>query len=325
MIFFVLLHTEMHYLGEIISLIVACSWTVTALVSEIGTKRIGVLNFNVWRLAVALLFTLVFTFCLTGYFGAQYAGPETWFWMGLSGFVGFFFGDFCLFKSYLYISSRYGQLFMTLAPAAAAFAAWVMLGEMMTWGNMLAMTVTLLGIGITVLQKGDDSSSRFSFKSSLPLKGILYGLGAGLGQGLGLVLSKIGMEHYEADIPQEALAGMEHVIPFSANMIRCLVGCVCFLLAVLLNRGGKELMKAPFTKKTALSIFLAVMFGPFLGVGFSLMAVQLTKVGIAQTLMALTPILIIVPSYWLFKQPITLKGVLGAVISVIGVTMFFLL
>ena len=315
----------MNYIGETISLVVACSWTVTALVSEIGTKRIGVLNFNVWRLAVALVFTLVFTFCLTGHFGAQYAGMQTWLWMGLSGFVGFFFGDFCLFKSYLYISSRYGQLFMTLAPAAAAVAAWIMLGQQLTWGNIVAMAVTLTGIMLTVLQKDDSSQKRFALQSAFPLKGIFYGLGAGLGQGLGLVLSKIGMQHYEADIPADALDSMRFVIPFSANMIRCVVGCACFFLVVMIRRGGSELAKAPLSRKTAMSILLAVLFGPFLGVGFSLMAVQFTKVGIAQTLMALTPILIILPSYWLFKQPITIKGVLGAIISFVGVTMFFML
>ena len=37
----------------------------------------------------------------------------------------------------------------------------------------------------------------------------------------------------------------------------------------------------------------------FVGVGFSLMAVQYTEAGIASTLMALTPIIIILPSYWL--------------------------
>ena len=66
------------------------------------------------------------------------------------------------------------------------------------------------------------------------------------------------------------------------------------------------------------------IFGPFVGVGFSLMAVQYTGAGIASTLMALTPIIIILPSYWLFRQPITLKGVLGALISVVGVSLFFL-
>ncbi len=54
------------------------------------------------------------------------------------------------------------------------------------------------------------------------------------------------------------------------------------------------------------------------------MAVQYTEAGIASTLMALTPIIIILPSYWLFHQKITWKAVVGAVISVIGVSLFFL-
>jgi drug/metabolite transporter (DMT)-like permease len=66
------------------------------------------------------------------------------------------------------------------------------------------------------------------------------------------------------------------------------------------------------------------IFGPFVGVGFSLMAVQYTSAGIASTLMALTPIIIILPSYLLFREPITWKSILGALISVFGVSLFFL-
>jgi drug/metabolite transporter (DMT)-like permease len=40
--------------------------------------------------------------------------------------------------------------------------------------------------------------------------------------------------------------------------------------------------------------------------------------------MAMTPIIIILPSYWLFRQKITWKVVLGAFISVVGVSLFFL-
>lgn len=312
----------MQYIGEIISLGVACSWTVTALVSEIGTRRIGVMNFNVWRLFTAMVFTVAFCYYLTGHVGPIYAGAETWMWMGLSGFVGFFLGDYCLFKSYLYISSRYTQLFMTLAPATAAIVAWITLGETMTWGNVVAMAVTLSGIGLTVLGKSDEGKG-LSF--NLPWKGMLLAVGAGLGQGCGLVLSKIGMECYETDIPAEALADMQSVIPFSANMIRCIAGFLCFLIVVLIGKGGRQLAGNVKDAKAMKMMLTAVMFGPFLGVGFSLMAVQYTNVGIAQTLMALTPILIILPSYWIFKQPVTLKGCIGAVVSVIGAALFFLI
>lgn len=338
-LFFVLLqkfcsycHFGMQYLGELISLGVACSWTVTAIVSEIGTKRIGVLHFNVWRLFVAFLFTLVMVFFLTGNIGPAYAGKDTWFWMGLSGFVGFFLGDFCLFKSYVYISSRYGQLFMTLAPAAAAVVAWMMLGEKMSVSNLLAMAVTLAGIMVVVApsrSKDEASDGKQMMILGTTLRngiiGALYGVGAGLGQGFGLVLSKIGMEHYEQDIPVELFADLESSIPFSANMIRCIVGGFCFLLVVLLGGKGRELVDDVHDKQAMKSMLLAVLFGPFLGVAFSLMAVQYTQVGIAQTIMAIVPILIILPSYWIFKQPITAKGVIGAVISVMGVSLFFLI
>ena len=70
---------------------------------------------------------------------------------------------------------------------------------------------------------------------------------------------------------------------------------------------------------------LTTIFGPFVGVGCSLLAVQYTSAGIASTLMALTPIIIILPAWWLFKQPITTRSVVGALISVLGVSLFFLL
>ena len=54
------------------------------------------------------------------------------------------------------------------------------------------------------------------------------------------------------------------------------------------------------------------------------MAVQYTGAGIASTLMALTPIIILLPSRWLFHQQLTWRAVVGAVISVLGVGLFFM-
>ena len=70
---------------------------------------------------------------------------------------------------------------------------------------------------------------------------------------------------------------------------------------------------------------LTTFFGPFLGVSLSLMAVQYAKVGIASTLMALTPVLIIVPYALINHQKISLREVIGTLITVTGVALFFLL
>ena len=68
-----------------------------------------------------------------------------------------------------------------------------------------------------------------------------------------------------------------------------------------------------------------IRMGPFLGVSMSLMAVSYAKAGIASTLMALTPVLIILPYSLIYKQKIKLQEVLGTIVTLVGVAMFFML
>lgn len=309
----------MAYVGELISIGVAFSWTATALLSEFGSKRLGNLTLNVLRMGLALLFSLVLFGMVTGSMLPPGASTEAAGWMLLSGLVGYVIGDFCLFQCYIIIGSRYGQLFMTLAPLSAALMAWVTLGQQMTGKSVIAMLVTLWGIGISVLGRGDHH--KLSLK--LPVNGVLYAIGAAVCQGVGLVLSKIGMDHYEVSMMAEADIP-EWLIPFSANFYRCIAGIIGFSL-LLFYRDGMAPLREAVRDKKGLSVATATtIFGPFVGVGFSLMAVQYTAAGIASTLMAMTPIIIILPSYWLFHEKITWRSVIGAVISVLGVSLFFL-
>ncbi|MCH5308225.1 MAG: DMT family transporter [Prevotella sp.] len=304
----------MNYLGELISIGVAFSWTATALLSEFGSKRLGNLTLNVLRMALALLFSMVMFWIVLGSPLPAGGTAEAYGWMLLSGLVGYVIGDFCLFQCYIIIGSRYGQLFMTLAPLAAALMAWITLGQEMNAMSIVAMLVTLAGISISVLGRGEHH--KVSLK--LPLNGVLFAIGAALCQGIGLVLSKIGMDHYQPEaIP-------EWLIPFSANFFRCLAGIVGFTILMYFRDGLSPLREALHDRKGMTAATATTIFGPFVGVGFSLMAVQYTSAGIASTLMALTPIIIILPSYWLFHQKITWKAVVGAVISVVGVSLFFL-
>ena len=55
------------------------------------------------------------------------------------------------------------------------------------------------------------------------------------------------------------------------------------------------------------------------------MAVKYTSAGIASTLMALTPVLILIPYALIYKQRIRLREILGIAVSMLGVAMFFLL
>lgn len=308
----------MAYIGELISIGVAFSWTATALLSEFGSKRLGNLTLNVLRMGLALLFSLVLFGVVTGSPLPAGVPAEACGWMLLSGLVGYVIGDYCLFQCYILIGSRFGQLFMTLAPLSAALMAWITLGQQMKPMSIVAMLVTLFGIGISVLGRGNHHM--VSLK--LPLNGVLFAIGAAMCQGIGLVLSKIGMDHY--DVAAMTKAGVsEWLIPFSANFYRCIAGIIGFTILLYFRNGIGHLREAMHDRKGLTVAIATTIFGPFVGVGFSLMAVQYTAAGIASTLMAMTPIIILLPSYWLFHEKITWKAVLGAFISVIGVSLFF--
>jgi drug/metabolite transporter (DMT)-like permease len=310
------------HLGEIISLLVAVSWTATALFADDASHRLGSLSVNVIRLTLGSVFLALILWVSIGVPYPRFADGPTWFWLALSALVGYLFGDFCLFNSYLVIGARFGQLFMTLAPPMAAIAGWAMLGETLSGRSILAMLVTISGIAISILAKGQGQKVHFT----LPLKGILLGLGAGAGQGVGLVLSKVGMQHYAAALPADAPAAMDTMMPFAATMIRALVGGLGFVAMLFIQRQGRHFVEVTRNDKRGVrSAVFTTIFGPVLGVSLSLMAVQYANAGIASTLMALTPVLIILPYALIHKQRVKPKELLGVAVSMLGVAMFFLL
>ena len=312
----------MQYLGEIISLIVAVMWTATALFADQASRRIGAMSTNFFRMVLSAVLLAGLLYVAIGHPYPAYADGKTWFWMGLSALVGYVFGDFCLFNSYVVIGARFGQLFMTLAPPFAAIAGWAMLGETLSWKSWLAMAVTLTGIAISILNRSRDGH-RLSLK--LPLKGVLLGIGAGLGQGVGLVLSKIGMQHYEAALPADAPAAFDWAMPFASTMIRSITGTLGFFALMAIGGTLPKLREALRNRTGMKFTALTTLFGPFIGVSLSLMAVQYARAGIASTLMALTPVLILLPYALIYKQKITPKEILGVIVSMTGVALFFLL
>lgn len=310
----------MQYTGELISLTVAISWTATAVFADVAIHRIGTLPANIVRMAIALALFGLTLLTVTGCPFPQYTNGRVWLWLSLSGLVGYVFGDFCLFNSYLHIGSRYGQLFMTLSPPTAALLGWIFLGETLGAKAFLAMAVTLGGIAMTILAKGNDGK----LHPKVPLKGILFGIGAGIGQGGGLVLSKIGLLHYSSAIPSDAPSSIAMLIPFSSTMIRGFTGLAGFTVLLLLLGQGRQFISALHDRKALVFTGLGSVFGPFIGVSLSLMAVEYTSAGIASTIMALTPALIIIPHWLIYHKKFSFKEILGTVISLAGVSMFFL-
>jgi len=298
--------------GEIIALLTAICWTITSLSFQTATRKVGSLSVNILRLLIAIIIYCVISKITRGQFLPLDASPHIWLWMSISGLVGFVFGDFFLFKSYEYISARISMLIMALCPPIAAIISWFALGESMSVKSIFAMLVTLVGIIIVITKKKSHDEISLEKTNNLtlsyPLKGLMFAFFGAIGQAGGLVISKYGMGNYNV---------------FAATQIRVIAGSISFGLLVFILRRWNNFYIAVKDKKAMLFITIGAVFGPFIGVYFSLLSLKYTSIGIASTIMATVPVLIIPPAIILLKEKVSIKEVIGAFITVGGVIMFF--
>ena len=293
------------YIGEISAIGVAVCWTMSALFFEKAGSKIGSLAVNIIRLMMAIILLGLAAWVTRGFFFPLDATPYQWFWLSVSGFIGFFLGDLFLFHSYSVIGSRMAQLVMTLSPPITVFIGFLFLSEYLTFLQTIGISIVVIGIFIAML--GKEKGEKLNF--NVPIKGFLFALGGAAGQALGLIASKKGIGDYDA---------------ISATQIRAISGGISFILFITFIQRWGSIRKA-FLDKTGIKfVFAGSVVGPVIGVTLSLYAIQHTEAGVAATLMGLVPIFIIIPSAIMFKERITPFQVLGAFISVAGCILLFI-
>jgi drug/metabolite transporter (DMT)-like permease len=292
-------------IGELAALATAFCWTITALAFETASRKVGSVAVNIIRLVMAVLLLGAFSWFNRGMFFPMDASAYTWYWLILSGLVGFVIGDLFLFEAFTLIGSRLSMLIMTMVPPITATLGWMLMDELMSILNIMGMLMTISGIALVIFQKHDSKGAKISY----PVKGLLFAFLGAVGQASGYVLSKYGMGDYD---------------PFAATQIRVMAGIFGFTILISFFRRWKSVFAAVQEKKPMALMFIGAVFGPFIGVSLSLLAAQNTTTGVAATIMAITPILIIPPTLIFFKQPVSWKEIIGATISVAGVSLFFI-
>jgi drug/metabolite transporter (DMT)-like permease len=296
------------HLGELAALGTALCWTATALFFAEAGVRIGSLVVNVLRLVMALGMLTLLGWITRGLPWPTDATPHAWLWLSISGVVGFAFGDLCLFRAFVLIGPRISSLIMSLAPPIAALLGYWVLGERLDHAHAVGMALTVAGVGWALSDRRPATAAGPASPSDrrARLVGVLLAVGGALGQGGGLVLSKHGMGNYDA---------------FAATQIRVLAGAVSFALIFTAIRGWPRVGQALRQSRAMLLTGLGAVFGPFLGVSLSLLAVQHTKAGIAASIMAIYPVMLIPVVVLLGRERVGLGGVLGTVLAVLGVVL----
>lgn len=308
------------YTGHFAALLTSVAWTFTSVFFTIGGRRVGSPIVNRTRLLLAVIFVAI-THTLT--FGTPFpdAEPFRWGWMAISGLLGFIIGDASLFQAFVMIGPRLAMLLMSLAPVINTAMGWLLLGETLAPLELLGIALAVGGVMVVVsdrrngengppggeAQKIDDPAAARRYY----LIGVLFGLGGAFGQATGLFASDQGLV---GDFP--ALSG---------NLIRLIAATTTIWLFTIARgqavNGFRRLRQEP---RALYAIIAGAVAGPFIGVWFSLIAVQNAPLGIAATLTSLAPIFLIPVARVVFKERVTARAVLGTIFSVSGVALLFL-
>jgi drug/metabolite transporter (DMT)-like permease len=295
------------YLGEIAALTTAVCWSVTSLFFAVASKQVGSQLVNRVRLPLAALLLAIAHLLWQGQVLPIHAEPSRWGWLGLSAISGLVVGDGLLLQAFVFIGARLAMLLMTLAPVIGALLAWVFLGETLSLLEVTAVILTVSSVAWVVSEQGNSDPVGGNPRNYLV--GVLCGIGGAFGQALGLILSKRGM------------AGAFPAL--SASLMRLTTASAVIWLWALIQGQVRSTIEGLRHKHARWAIAGGALTGPFMGMTLSLVAVQFTHVGIASTLMSLSPVFLLPLSHWVFKERITQRAIVGTVVAMVGVAMIF--
>ncbi len=295
----------MPFLGELSALVTACCWSGSALMFASATRRVDPFQVNVTRLILAL--SSLGLLLLIARFRISLSSTQI-LNLSISGIIGLALGDSFLFKAFQEIGARVTMLMMSLAPAIAAVLAYGLLDETLSTIGILGIAITVTGICIVVLERNPDASSLIANS----MTGIVLALLAATCQGAGLIFAKLAFREGEVN-------------GFVATAVRIASSLVLLLPVAAATRRYENPVRMFRTKRVAFYFTAAgSVLGPFLGISFSLIAIEHTNVGVAATIMAIVPVLMLPLVRFFYKERLGVRAYIGAVVAVGGVALLFL-
>ena len=308
------------YTGQAAGVATSALWTVTSLLFTAAGQRISPVIVNGTRLVCASMLLAV-THRLTSGAWLPHALPGQVAFLAVSGLIGLSLGDLALFISFVDIGPRLAMLVMTTAPLFAALFGWLVLGETLHGVAAVGMVLTVGGVGWVVLER---PSAKSAFHSPHKVRGLTLALIASACQAGGLLLSKQGMGH--GWLPDD-----QHLDPLAATLVR-MVFAVVGMIPILVfyarwDAGRRAVGSGPKRIGSPgvglLFSCLGAVTGPFLGVWMSLVASDRAPLAVAQTCCSLSPVLLLPLAAIIYKEHVTARAVIGAIVAVAGVGLLF--
>ena len=292
--------------GEFAALGTAVCWSFTAIFFSYSGRRIGSDVVNRSRLLFASGFLFITHWLLEGALFPADVEPFRWGWLAASSILGLVLGDAFLFRAYVDVGPRLSMLMMSTVPIISTLFGWLLFGEVVTSLELMGVLLAVGGIAwvVTEGQENASAADRQTYR-----KGLLFALLGALGQVANLVTARFALVD---DFPA-----------ISATLIRILIAAA-FLWGLAAVRGHiRQTFRQWGDRQAFRALVAGSTVGPFLGIWLSLIAVQYTRLGIASTLMALPPVLLIPLEYLIYQRRVSRRSVTGTVVAMAGVALLF--
>ena len=304
--------------GEIAGLAGACLWAICATVyASIGVK-IPPLYLNLAKGVIAIVFIFI-TFAITrSQFSILSINSSVVIILAISGAIGIGIGDTAYFQALNTLGARKTLLIETITPTVTALLAFIFIGEKLGANLWIGIFITLIGIMWVISERNQvdtnaDINLRLQQKSIVT--GILWTLISILSEAIGAVVSRYALSTSD-------------ISPLESSLIR-LLGAVTAIVILILFSSQKSRQKQ--TKKyqmdwsvKILSIITITAFAStYLGIWLQQTAYKFSPAGVAQTLLATSP-LFILPIVALKGEKVSIRSILGAIIALFGVSILVL-
>lgn len=283
------------------------AWTLSAMAWTASGKRIGALSTSFIRLLVASVMLAAYGKIARGHWLPTDADQHTWLYLGLSGFFGFFVSDLLMFRSLLLVGPRIALLIQSLGPPLTAVMAWFRLGEAIDPLGCLGILTTVSGVSWVVLGRTPAGTTHAHGKTFR--NGLLLAIAATVAQAIGFVFSKEGIGDYD---------------PMAGTFIRVLVAIGAFSVLLTGAQQWPRIGQSLRNRQAMGIIAYGSLVGPVLGVALSLIAIRNCPTGLAATLIATSPVLILPFAVLVYREKLTIHAICGALLSVVGVVLLAL-
>lgn len=288
--------------GEWAAVATALLWTMSTLAWTIAGRRVGSLPVSFLRLVLACGLLSAYGWAMRGQPWPSDADARTWWLLGVSGFMGFFVCDACLFEALVLIGPRLTLLLQSLVPPVTIILSWIFLAEALTVSQIVAMVITVAGVVWVILERRTLESGKS--QTHHHAWGVTLAVLAAGAAAVSTVLGREGIGQYDA-------AAATYI-----RILGALPGYVVLLTLVSYwKRVGRTLVQA----RTMMIMCFGCFVGPFLGVILYMVALRHCPAGVVATILSTMPVLVLPFSILIFKEKISWRAAGGAALAVFGV------